>query len=568
MACFLLHVTDDLRPGPTPALEAGHGRIARRGLREWTDLDGPGFRLRYYPKILDRRPQLARADDGEFAVATGTFIYGGDHGERALAALLAEFDPSWDCLTRATGQFALVVHKGGQLHVATDRGGFHHVYHDGDARILSNSFLAVCEAIPRCTPVAANIHERVVGGAIHGPETVFAEVRRIPHDTAYRLLPEARRVAKPALPTVSPAAVSRDDMLAICAEALVDSLRPVARLWPQNMIVPLTGGYDSRLLTAAIRRAGADPEHLIYGAATDPDVQISHLICQTRGWRLLHDDREQTPPPSVDEFPALVDRSLHFHDGRGIFGVLDDGSDIRSREERAAGGRLYVSGSGGGIFRESLEIGPRRCSAAHVIRARYERFDREILRGGLSWRDFIAHYAPPASQLENWQIHALFPRWRLRYWMSPDNQVNNVLAPALTPYTDPAVTELALGLPQEWRDDGLFEADLIATLDPELAAFPSAYGWRFTERPPLRSRLRRLAKQRVPGPLRQRWQHHVRRRRSRDATLPVWMGPEYERALFGTDPWLMDEFVAVDRIRTRNERNLVLSLELLLRTFS
>ena len=68
MACFLLHVTDDPRPGPTPALEAGHGRIARRGLREWTDLDGPGFRLRYYPKILDRRPQFARTDGGDFAV--------------------------------------------------------------------------------------------------------------------------------------------------------------------------------------------------------------------------------------------------------------------------------------------------------------------------------------------------------------------------------------------------------------------------------------------------------------------------------------------------------------------
>ena len=203
------------------------------------------------------------------------------------------------------------------------------------------------------------------------------------------------------------------------------------------MIVPLTGGYDSRLLTAAIST-----------------VHRPHLPRRRQG---------------LGRRTACISTTA-------IFGVLDDGSNIRSREERDDS----TSAARGRHLPDYPKILDRRPQLART-------------------------------------------------------------------------------------DDGDFA---LATLDRELAAFPSAYGWRFTEPPPLRSRLRRIAKQRIPGLLRQRWQHHVRRRRSRDATLPIWMGPEYERALFGADPWLMDEFVAVDRIRTRNERNLVLSLELLLRAFS
>lgn len=576
MACFFLHVTDDPRQEPTPELAAGSDRLQRRGLSGAIDLFRTGFQLRYYPKILSSEPQLAQAPDGSFALATGTCIYGNAYGARAMAALLADFEPDWTCLDRATGQFGLIVFKEGALHVGTDRGGFHHIYHDTAETVFSNSFLAVCSAVPRCSPLEINIHERIVCGAIHGPETVFKEIVRIPPRQAYQILPDRRLVAKAPLPDIANDLGNRKDALERCASALVENLKPIASIWPHHLMSPLTGGYDSRLLAAVLRAAGAHPEYLIYGSPSDRDVQISKQICHHHGWSLTHLDKSEWPTPTVDRFQEMADQNFHFHDGRGTFGVLDNGSDRKSRFERAADGRLYLNGSGGGIFRDAFDLGRQRCSASYFVRARYERLDRGFFHDDFCWDSLIRHAAwripplfdPPTAELKNWRIHALLSRWRLRYWMSPDNQDNNLLAPALVPYTDPALTELALGLPQRWRDDGIFEAALIRELDPELAAHMSSYGWRFSASPPQRVRMRRRLKQAMPGFLRRRWQRRVVNQALATANLPAWLDKDHEAALLGNGPRLMDEFVHVDRVRTAIQRNVVLSLELLLREFT
>jgi asparagine synthase (glutamine-hydrolysing) len=575
LAGFILQLTTNGNQAPEPPAPRTHERMRRRGLDRWTDVVGPGYHVRLYAKILDRRFQLARKANGDMALATGTLLYGGEYGEPALTALLEDHDESLNCLRNASGQFALIVFKDGALSLTTDRGGFYHIYHDRDLTVFSSSFLAVCSTLTRCTPKAINIRERLICGAIHGPETIFEEVVRVPPHHAWRLAPERRLVAKPPLPAIDRSR-NRVEMLDHCARTLVESLEPVARVWPSNLITPLTGGYDSRLLTAALRRAGADPEHLIYGHESEPDVRIATSICRERGWTIHHLDKNLTPTPPPADFAALVDRSFHFHDGRGIDGVLGDGSDLMSREQRAAGGRLYLNGSGGGVFRDALDLGKRRCHTIDVVRGRYERLDHGMLHDRAHWDELMNHAAgrlevlfdPPTRDLDDWQIHALFPRWRLRYWMSPDNQVNNTLAPALVPFTDPAVTETALGLRQHWRDDGVFEAALIERLDPDLAAFPSSYGWTFAELPPATARWRRRVKHATPAALRRRWQRQVLRRRATHVPLPAWLGPAHQDALLGDGPLRMDEFVHCDGVVTPNRRNLLLSLELLLRAFA
>ncbi len=207
---------------------------------------------------------------------------------------------------------------------------------------------------------------------------------------------------------------------------------------------------------------------------------------------------------------------------------------------------------------------------------RYARQDFGVFRDGFSWPRFVDHAAariealfdPPATDLENWQIHALFPRWRLRFWMSPDNQVNNLLAPALVPYTEPALTELSLGLKQDWRNDGRFEAGLIHHLNPELASHRSSYGWTFSGPPPLQARIRRWSKHAAPGLLRRRWQAREVATQQARAAVPAWLRGDHVRAVLGDSPRLMDEFVDLDRIRDPKQLNLALSRELLLRRFA
>lgn len=576
MAGFCLQLTSATPEEPTPQMRAAHGVMEKRGLEQSLDLSRPGFQLRYYHKILNPVAQVAENGGGDFAMACGTLIYGDAYGEVALAALLRDFDPSWSCLTRASGQFALVVYKHGELHLSTDHGGQFHIHRCAGSDFYSSSFLATCKAAPSTTPNVMNLHERLVCGAIHGDETFIDEVDRQSFREAWQLLPERRSLPKPPLPPIPQDLGGWDTALERCAKTFYEVLEPLVKIWGDQMATALTGGYDSRLLAAGLGAVGGSPAYLVYGPDSDPDVVIAKSICRAHGWSIDHLDKSRHPDPPLDQFEELVMRSFYFHDGRGIYGVFDNGTDLESRWHRARGGQLFLTGSVGGMFRDLVDIGRRRCTVDQMVRARYERHGSDWFHAESSFDRLMdqaadriaALFDPPTRRLENWQIHALIPRWFSRYWMTPDNQNNNLLSPTLVPYTDPRLTELALALPQNWRDDGVFEADLIRTISPELAAHMSGYGWRFDQKPPLKVKLRRRFKHALPAALRHRWQRRARGRQQSRESLPGWLGPRYQDAALGSGPLLMDEFVRVDAIRSTNARNIVLSLELLLRNLS
>ena len=96
----------------------------------------------------------------------------------------------------------------------------------------------------------------------------------------------------------------------------------------------------------------------------------------------------------------------------------------------------------------------------------------------------------------------------------------------------------------------------------------SSYGWCFDSPPPPKPRLWRWVKHATPGFLRRRWQMRATTREHTAAIMPTWLTGAHVAAVLGDGPRLMDEFVDLDRIGNAVQRNLALSLELLLRRFA
>jgi asparagine synthase (glutamine-hydrolysing) len=158
------------------------------------------------------------------------------------------------------------------------------------------------------------------------------------------------------------------------------------------------------------------------------------------------------------------------------------------------------------------------------------------------------------------QAQELYWRMRLRYWMGPNNSNNNVLSFAMTPFSEPALTIASSALPRAVKHNGAFEAALIRRLDPNLARYPSVYGFNFHDPIPLegtsggrRGTLGRLlARFRRMG------------RPTAAAALPFYLRRAYVEEVVASRALRVSEYVHVDRIRDADILNRALTVELVL----
>ena len=573
MACFLLVRRDSRDPNDGRPERRALDVLVKRGLTPRLVVGTDIFRLHYCPKMHADEPQIALGTEGTIAVATGAFVYDGTFGRVGLEAFLRDFTPDWSVLDRTLGQFAVVVVNGDIVHLGTDRGGFHHVFLDTDRRCVTDSFLAACSFTGTREVSRTAVLERLCFGSVTGSRTVFANISRLPRDKTLHIESEAILAEKPPLPKVPAPWKHRRDAIEECADALAGLFSVFQRNWRDAIVTPLTGGFDSRLTLAALRAASSRPHCLVYGGDGSADVRIARAICEGEGIPLDHVDREQVPVPSPDSFVGCLEEAFHLQDGRGIDGVFDNGTDVATRKRRARDGSLYINGSGGEIYRNfwRLPAGPR--TLQDFLHHRFDRFDRRLLRRADDWRELIDKLHHEYAVLVDCrdgvvsrrQIDALYVEQRLRYWMSPDNQVNNLLGVAIVPYTEPILTQASLALPVDWREHGVFEAALIRRLDARLAAYPSEYGWAFDKQPPLGKRLRSALVLATPAVVRRRHQRQAQRRLQANAPRPFWAGGRWLHDVFGTEPFEMSEYVDWTAIADPKMLNRAFTLELLLR---
>jgi asparagine synthase (glutamine-hydrolysing) len=479
--------------------------LARHGytLRETRDLgercllliDNPG------PSVI-ATAQSAGADGaaGDWIAAIGPFLYRGDSGPAALRAYLDAFDPEAGLWAETQGHFTLIVHKAGTTHLLCDGLGAHKVYHDPGRTVLSNSFLNVLTLLrrPALDPRGAYVYAWT--GACQAGRTFVAGLEFLPANALATLNRDHVSVARCAAPASAPVP-SVAGGLAARAEANLAVLVPLVRAGAaasgERVRLSFSGGFDSRLLLGLLRRAGVTPELYVYGGEQDGDVRIARTVANACGLRLNRVDKAARPAPDPAAMPAVMERALVAFDGWRNTGLFDTGADADDRPGRHSGGFWPMNGGLGEIYRNFFNLPGRRTRLDDVVSAFYYGFDPAWggpafdLDAYHAWmvEDLAAQLDTDRRSLDVETAHKLYPLFRGRFWTAREAEINQRFGPMLFPYLEHAAIARSADTPADQRLFGRLQMEMIRQADPEVAALPNAYGFRFADGPGPRFKL-------------------------------------------------------------------------------
>jgi asparagine synthase (glutamine-hydrolysing) len=541
----------------------------KRGLKLSDRIVQPDFVVFVFGKALAASPNVVRFETGDFIVGTGTLLYKASTGRGALRALYDDFSEQTDVFTDLIGQFSVLIRKQGALYLFNDFNGLYHVYSNRAGTLVSNSFLAVARSTVGRVVSQQELFEYLCGGAMLGDGTLLRDVVRLDSQAIHRLHPDRGRTAKRMSVQALDDIDSVEDQLLIVTDALLRTFRAIQKNFGDRMCTALSGGFDSRLMLALLRATGAHPALYVYGGADSADVRVALHICRGEGLRIQSYDKDTHEQVAPDALRGVVAERFYFLDGLGPGGAFDSGADLLTRRQRSLGGTLQLNGGGGEIYRDFWKLKGTPIDVDLFVRTRMAASPPGVFTDAFNPGHYVAALSQRVRSILNLstptmnsrQAQELYWRMRLRYWMGPNNSANNVLSFALTPFAEPALTIPSAAIPHAVRHNGSFEASLIRRLDPNLARYPSVYGFNFYD--PITSgvapggRRGLLRVPRLPG--------LGRRRRARAAhARPFYLRDEYVGEVVGTGPRRVSDYVHLDRITDVDMLNRALTVELLL----
>lgn len=531
---------------------------ARQGLSEPVAFRLPGWRGLHWRYAVGGPDTLLAEGDDLVAVA-GTLVFDGLMGRPALAALLRAMDgpsPDW---SRLGGQFVALVRCRGRAFLFTDYFAAYQLFHDDERTVFSTALLAAVATRPRVRFAAQGLYEFAFNVTALGDDTVFEGFRTLGPYALIELTPDGTVIHPLAKPLPSARlrldAYERIERHRAALDAIV---APHVREHGDAVHCPLSGGLDSRLLLAGLRRCGADPDVYVYGPPDSPDVTVARAIGERQGFPVRWTNKA-AGGIEPDAFPVMVARNFHESDGLPNFGnIFDNGGNLAARDARHAGGALAASGGCGEVYRDFFYLPDRPTRADAVARAFFARFDRRDATRAFDPRAFVERIRTKILDaldlphddvpLPRAVIDQIYPRVRCRALFGREISLESRQSPYLMPFLDHHVVAEAMTLPMAQRVAGRFEAALLHAIDPALAACLSAYGHSFAEPPSRRHVFGEWSSRIRPVWLRERSYSVQRRLRPMSDEHGGLLGPEWLGRVIDPNLPVMRRWFHIDRV--------------------
>lgn len=219
---------------------------------------------------------------------------------------------------------------------------------------------------------ADGVREFLTRGTLLAPQSLILGVRRFSTGEYLEHTPNEGFMLRRSwdFGTLSRVSTSQNDIVEKFASLITDRItRFAASRRIRRVLVDLTGGYDTRLLLAAMEKCKIEYSCTVNGNNHDPDVVIAKQVAESVGCDILH----FLPTEPTMEVTTPVRREFIYRtDGELIFTEMIP--NAARRTNLASKYDLHFSGEGGELLRylpwahEFLYIGQHRpARAAYVV---------------------------------------------------------------------------------------------------------------------------------------------------------------------------------------------------------
>lgn len=296
---------------------------------------------------------VAKGRGGSWMLAVGT-VLDSEKDSGDLHALLSDYlSQGSAALQSLDGPFALVVYDkpANRLAVVSDPLGLVSVFHArrGDRIYVATSALAVAKAV-QATPSEFGVHLFLATGNVFDRFTLWEEVERLPAATVLGISHAG------STRSVYWAPVVNDDVTQLSLMETVDyssdllSCLMVRHLKREGTTwADLTGGFDSRLVTAMMCHCGLPFKATCEGPVDSPDVRISSRIARELGWAYQH---AMLPDNWGQEWSGWLPRALG--QGDGHLDLLKTSRVLWDQDRRAAECHTSIWGLAGELWRGTM----------------------------------------------------------------------------------------------------------------------------------------------------------------------------------------------------------------------
>jgi len=532
-----------------------------------------GYVFGAYRKFQSGSTGLKRYPKGDFAYVCGTCL-SERIGLAPAASLYEEAAGSTPLREEIMGHYAAVVRKDGRTEIKLDAFGGYHIFYSLEARIISSSFYAICAVLPSLTISQQSACEYVFNGVVSGDDTLFDEVKLAPIQARILVGSHGLEVVRPRLSaTRTFTAARRDASFRKSIELLDRYFGALARSFGDRVCCALSGGYDSRLILAYLRRHGIKPRVYVYGSAREQDVLIAEEIARGEGFPLDVIDKDDRPVIPPGEFAAAARRNFLATDGYGYAGIFHNGAETEESARRVCGDTIAINGGGGEIFRNFFYLLDRGYTIREILWSFYSRFDpatctavfdRESYYRSLE-RKVMNLLGSDARWLPRPTVEWLYHSFRCRAWDGKVDSIAGWYGFTAMPYLERAITRHASALPLYWKNHGAYEAELIRRIDSRLAGYRSIYGHDFSRSPPPSRRLSDYWTYLRPPWLR-RYTYRLRHFR-RAGDWPGYLAFAYREAILPGGTAVLQRLLRIENVVDHAQFARILSLEYALRQF-
>ena len=288
-----------------------------------------------------------------FAAYTGSLHWQGLTGEPLLRRLLGEFEsPQQMPLRDFAGAFAMVFSHGSAVWLFGDAVGIQKLYSSLDGKISSSSLL-LCRQLLRQPGVnRLRAQEYVLLGSTHGLQTPIDGVRTLDPTLALDLCSgQSTTLHSPQAWRVEPQFKSPGEAVETLSTLLAGDFKGMVQAHGGKVGMALSGGFDSRLILAALDHQQVAPQLYVYGTPSDDDVRIAQAKASDLGMAIDCIDKQQANAALAPLDRGRLQANIAFFDGLPVDGIFDRGLDQTTRLQQVQDGTLNLNGGGGEILR-------------------------------------------------------------------------------------------------------------------------------------------------------------------------------------------------------------------------